>query len=237
MNIEVDEEDEEDEDEFDPFLFVRELPPLKEVARPPKMSLPRKLSASRPITLVLDLDETLVHSAVDFLTSPDMTFPVSFGGIDYKVFVRKRPFLENFLEVVSRKFEIIIFTASQRAYADKLLDMIDPDNRYIHYRLFRESCVQVEGNYIKDLSVLGRDLTTTVIVDNSPQAFGYQLDNGIPIESWFDDRNDTELLKLMELMDSIVDFYSAHGDVRPFLRNTFKLYERVEKSGSKRSSW
>jgi CTD small phosphatase-like protein 2 len=72
--------------------------------------------------------------------------------------------------------------------------------------------------------VLGRDLDTTVIVDNSPHAFGYQLDNGIPIESWFDDDADEELLKLVPFLHSI----RGEKDVRPRVRDMFKMTQRVE---------
>ena len=84
----------------------------------------------------------------------------------------------------------------------------------------------MQGNYIKDLTVLDRDLSKTVLVDNSPHAYGYQLDNGIPIESWFDDENDTELLKLSEFLQNII----GQDDVRPIVRDHFKSYNLVERA-------
>jgi len=221
--------EDEEEDEFNPYAFIKSLPSYENVkSLCPTATLPAKDIDAKPISLVLDLDETLVHCTVEACDNADLTFPVEFHGMSYQVYVRLRPHLTEFLEKVSKNFEVIVFTASQQVYADALLNLIDPDHKYIKHRMFRDSCLSVEGNFLKDLNVLGRDLKKSVLVDNSPHAFGYQVDNGIPIESWFDDPKDTELLKLERFLDTL------HGedDVRAIVRSTFQTYSLIDQAPS-----
>ncbi len=231
-------EDEMDEtnydEEYDPWIFIGGLPPLR--ACVPK-NRPRLLPPKTPVhvnknTLVLDLDETLVHSDLEQTadrSGADFSFPVHFNNQKHVVNVKKRPFLAEFMEFAARHFEVVVFTASQRVYAERLLDTLDPDAVLVKHRLYREACVLVDGNYMKDLSVIGRDLSRVVIVDNSPQAFGFQTENGVPIESWFDDPNDAQLLKLIPLLARL----AASDDVRPVLRGKFNLDARVRAAEEK----
>ena len=74
------------------------------------------------------------------------------GQVKHMVSVRQRPHLLTFLEHVARRFEVVVFTASQRVYAEQLLNVIDPRRAFIRHRVYRESCVFWEGNYLKDLT-------------------------------------------------------------------------------------
>lgn len=222
------EEEEEEWNEFNPYYFIKTLPPYKEAIanRIVPTLLPKRTRSSPPMTLVLDLDETLVHCSIEPIANADIQFRVDFGGLMYQVYVRKRPYLHQFLEAVSKKFEVIVFTASQQIYAEKLLNLIDPRRKLIKYRLYRDSCLEVCDNFLKDLNVLGRDLKSTIIVDNSPHAFGYQVSNGIPIGSWFDDVNDTELHDLLPLLNVL----HSKDDVRPHIREFYQLHKTIEAS-------
>ncbi|KAJ2599728.1 CTD small phosphatase-like protein 2 [Coemansia sp. RSA 1286] len=214
---------EDEDEEFNPYLFMADLPPVPEehTLRPP--ALPLKTRSTPPITLVLDLDETLVHCALTKVDNADLVFPVEYNGINYDVYCRLRPGYREFLEKASKLFEVVVFTASQQVYADRLLNLIDPERRYIKHRLFRDSCVYVNTNYVKDLGILGRDESKMILVDNCPQAFAYQQSNGIPIESWYEDKGDRELMRLMEFLETLV----GDDDVRPKVEAQFRTKEKV----------
>jgi len=156
-------------------------------------------------TLVLDLDETLVHY-----------FEIGDQG---KFLVR--PGVTTFLKEMSKYYEIVIFTAAIQDYADWAINQIDP-NKEIKHRLYRQHTLAWGSVYIKDLSRLGRDLRKIIIVDNVPENFQLQQDNGIFITSWFDDVTDTALWELSIILK---DIYSLKPDD---LRDALRNYEKAK---------
>jgi Dullard-like phosphatase family protein len=154
----------------------------------PQPVLPPK-KAEPEYTLVLDLDETLIHFERN-----------SEHGGEFLI----RPFAQDLLQELSSCFEIVIFTASTQSYADWILDRIDK-GKCISHRLYRQHMIPLERvGYFKDLRLLGRDLSKTIIVDNNPSNFRLQPANGIKIKSWFNDKTDRALLNLCSALKSKV---------------------------------
>lgn len=164
--------------------------------------LPRQMmpSAIGKKCLILDVDETLVHSSYEPTHHFDLHLPLRVNGSICNVYVAYRPHLMEFIQAISPLFEVVIFTASVSMYCDPVMNAVDPQRLLGPLRLFREHCSVVNGSYVKDLSLVGRNLDTVAIIDNSPVAYLFQQRNAIPITSWFDDPDDDELLRLIPVL-------------------------------------
>ncbi|KAJ7179201.1 NLI interacting factor-like phosphatase-domain-containing protein [Mycena filopes] len=192
----------------------RSSTPLANAARRTPFHLPK--------TLVLDLDETLIHSTSRPLMSGSSStgflglgafnrnqgsshmVEVVLGGHSTLYHVYKRPFVDFFLRTVSGWYTLVIFTASMQEYADPLIDWLDAGRGILEHRLFRDSCTQLpNGSYTKDLSVVDPDLSRVCIIDNSPISYRVNEANGIPIEGWTHDPSDEALLDLLPVLDSL----------------------------------
>jgi len=165
--------------------------------------------------MVIDLDETLVHSSFKPISNADFIVPVEIDGTVHQVYVLKRPHVDEFLRKMGELYECVLFTASLAKYADPVADLLDQWGVF-RSRLFRESCVFHRGNYVKDLSRLGRELQKVIIIDNSPASYIFHPDNAVPVASWFDDMSDTELLDLIPFFERL----SQVENVYTVLRNS-----------------
>lgn len=210
------------------------------------------------LVVVLDMDECLIHS--HFLEGPGAeyahqvkreassssssgatankpleTFEITLPDGE-RVIVHERPYLHEFLEEVSSKYETHIFTAAMEVYAKPVLEVLDPDGKMFSGIWYRESC-QLDsdvGAYIKDLGLLSESsasekerqqrLNRTVLVDNNPLSFLANPEHGILVSSFYTDSRDTTLLAVLDLLHEL----DKHEDVRPVLDKKFRLKKAAE---------
>ena len=178
-------------------------------------------SKSKKKTLVLDLDETLVHSSMKpFPNKKNIILNIFINNVLYTIYAIVRPNVGKFLYEMSLYYELKIFTASLSQYSKPLLDILDK-NKVITQVLNRESCHFVNGFYFKDLNLFNKDFKDIIIVDNNPISYAYQKDNGIPISTWIDNPNDNELLKLIP----ILKYLSNVEDVREVIKNIVNPFD------------
>lgn len=180
--------------------FQAYLASMPETAFPRyKLVLPKKSKI-----LVLDLDETLVHSTSASAEEYDFMVEVLVERSSCLYYVHKRPHVDHFLEVVSNWFDLAIYTASLREYADPVVNLLDRGRKLFTRRLFRNACIEQEGGlYLKDLSKVDPDLSRVFLLDNSVISFALNSDNGILIDSWIGERADNALLDLLPFLDAL----------------------------------
>ena len=152
-------------------------------------------------TLVLDLNETLIN------------FTSTKGN---QGLLRTRPFLFEFLDSVSQFYEIILFTCSTQNYTESIIKAIEYKKKYFDYIFCRQHTIIIKNDFVKDLTRIGRSLDSIIIIDNMPQHFKLQKENGINIKSfWGDNSEDTALYDLIPILINIA---KEKGDVREKLR-------------------
>ncbi|KAF2117822.1 NLI interacting factor-like phosphatase-domain-containing protein [Lophiotrema nucula] len=167
-------------------------------------------------TLIIDLDETLIHSmakggryTTGHMVEVKLQQPVGVGGqvigpqVPILYYVHKRPHCDEFLKKVAKWYNLIVFTASVQEYADPVIDWLETERKYFAGRYYRQHCTLRNGAYIKDLAQVEPDLSKVMIIDNSPMSYIFHEDNAIPIEGWISDPTDNDLLHLIPLLEGL----------------------------------
>ena len=156
-----------------------------------------RFAMKKKFCLVLDIDETILHT---------MNLP-------FENYFLLRPGVVNFLEEISKLYEIIIFTSSPKSYADPILNKIDIENKFFSYRLYKEHVIFEKGKSVKKLGLIGRDLNKIIFVDNMKCNAKYNLKNLYLIPSWIHDLNDQELIKLKTKLKYIANNIKFKDDI------------------------
>ena len=182
----------------DTFLTIEEAP------KPPYLS---PISPKYKYTLVLDLDETLVHYVSD----------------NDSAYIQIRPGAEEFIKELSEFYEIIIFTAALQNYADLIISGLDPDG-VVSDKLYRQHTINKDNSYIKDLEKLGRDIKKVIIIDNISENFSKQPQNGLNICDFEGNEYDEELKYLKEDLIKLIKL--KPDDVRLYLKDIQKKMDK-----------
>ncbi|KAK3365667.1 HAD-like domain-containing protein [Lasiosphaeria ovina] len=194
---------------------------------PPRPLIPRRqpsyinidpASLKHQKTLILDLDETLIHSMskggrMSTGHMVEVKLSTTYVGVGGQAsigpqhpilyYVHKRPHCDEFLRRVSKWFNLVVFTASVQEYADPVIDWLESDRKYFSARYYRQHCTFRHGAFIKDLSSVEPDLSKVMILDNSPLSYMFHQDNAIPIQGWISDPTDGDLMYLIPFLEGL----------------------------------
>ena len=228
------------------FEYALEDPKILEGV--PNLSFEKKV-------LLLDLDETLIHADFEeeypaekydaiikfkekvekveeneksefgenendsTLSEPEEEYTHSVG-----IFIRNG--VKDFLNEVNKYFDVGIFTASVKEYADAVISFLDPENKLIKFRLYRNNCINFNDSFtVKDLRIFKNvDLKNIILIDNSMYSFAAQINNGILINSFFNDKNETDLNNALEYL---INYILPANDVREVNEEFFNFRQII----------
>ncbi|CRH00506.1 NLI interacting factor-like phosphatase, putative [Plasmodium relictum] len=157
----------------------------------------RKRRICPSMTLVLDLDETLIYCTKKKIYNYQKEVDVLINGKYLSLYVCKRPYIDLFFSSLYPLYEIIIFTTSIKSYADTVLNIIDIDH-YVDKKFYREDCYEMNQNYyIKNLVNIKKEISKIILIDDSNMSGIKYPENFFPIKKWQGDLNDTELLDII----------------------------------------
>ena len=216
-----------------PFRKLSINEKIKEISNQINLNDVNNESSENKKLLILDLDETLIHSDLDFLLKEkNINYDkiLYFDGDEEKNIPLPliiRPGMYEFLDYASENFDLIVFTASDQDYADTIINYIEKEKKYFKMRLYRNNCLFIEpGLYIKDLRIFNswKKMEDIIILDNSLFSFANQLNNGILITSFFDDKDDT----FLDNAKNYLEFMKNEKDIREINKESFRFEEIKE---------
>ena len=160
-----------------------------------------KEKSNKKYCLIFNLNETIIHN---------MNLP--FGEYFFV-----RPGLFDLINKIHDMYEIIIFASEEKKVVYDIINKIDNKN-FIDYILYKKHCIYEDGNIIKKLELIGRDIKKIIYVDNSEISAKYNKKNLYKISSWYNNIFDEELIKLGKKLINIYDSETIEEDI------TQKLY-------------
>ncbi|CAD8133347.1 unnamed protein product [Paramecium octaurelia] len=179
----------------------------------PEVSLLYQGKSQKKLKIAFDLDETLIH------TEPIQKDKVyDYQNNEFGVFIR--PYCRHVLKELSLLADLFVFTSANQKYAKTIINLIDPESAFFKGHFCRNHCITLQSRIqLKHLGILTNDYSNIVIIDNSPIFYMGQPYNGIPIAPYIDDKNDNELLKLLNF---VTEKIVQSDDVRITIRRFFQ---------------
>ena len=122
--------------------------------------------------------------------------------------------------MIKTYYELISFSNEPQNITNAIMQEIESEKKYFDYNLTRDNCIIYENNLVKDISLIGRDITKIIIIDDDENCFNLNKENGIKIAKFNGDKEDNILFELKKIL--IVLYKKNYDDIRIALKDFSK---------------